>query len=949
MLRSAASVTCIPYLLGLILIGLPIAASSQTETVLYSFPGTPTDGFQPAGGLVEDNSGNLFGTTVSGSDTLCDLAEVYGCGIVYELVKSPNGYTEKVLYSFGSSSPTSDGASPQAGLIMDALGNLYGTTTFGGYGGSSVCLIDVGVDGCGTVFELVKSSGAYTENLLYTFMGTDGAYPYAGLTMDSSGNLYGTTLSGGACGNGTVFELVYSSGIYIEKVLHSFRCTSSDGSAPYAGLVMDSAGNLYGTTESEGVSGNYGIVFELVNSNGDYTEKVLYNLTGTDGQIPSGNLIFDSLGNLYGTTEAGGEYGNGTVFELANSLGSYTEKVLYSFRGPSYDDGQTPVPGLVMDASGNLFGTTKLGGTDCVPQGCGIVFELVNSSGTYTEKILHRFGAAGDGENPAAPLVMDNAGNLYSTTDVGGANLSGGTVFMVNPTATAPAAILSALSLTFGNQPVAVTSPPQFVTITNSGSANLIFGSDAVTVSGGNATDFTVSANTCSGTAIAPGATCSVTVTFTPSTVGPESASLNFSDNASTSPQTVGLSGTGVTAPPVTLSPSGLVFSSQSLGTTSAAQAVYLTNNGGSPLAITSITVSAVSASFSETNTCGSSLAVGGSCMIDVVFAPTAVGLLTGTLSVADNGANGPQTASLTGTGAAPLASVSPTSVVFGGQIIGTASEAEPITVSNTGNADLTIFSVAISGANSGDFAIVSSGTTCVANGTLTAGSSCAISVMFTPAAGGTRSAILTITDDSYGQTNSNVALSGSGEDFGMAPASGTSSGATVSPGETASYTISVSPQGGFNQTVNLYCAGAPSEATCSVSPNSLLLNGGSASTCTVTVTTTARSAMPYGWRNEGDHRLRVQRYWPWLPVGLLGLCVVIIEAALRRRWEMNPLLRRAMLAMTLASQMMLASCGGGSSSPPQNLGTPPGSYTLTISGTSGSLSHSTVLTLTVD
>ena len=117
--------------------GLPIAASSQTETVLYNFPGSPTDGFQPAGGLVLDSSGNLFGTTAAGSETLCDLGEVYGCGIVYELVvKSPNVYTEKVLYSFGSNSPTSDGASPLAGLIVDGSGNLYGTTTYGGYGGS---------------------------------------------------------------------------------------------------------------------------------------------------------------------------------------------------------------------------------------------------------------------------------------------------------------------------------------------------------------------------------------------------------------------------------------------------------------------------------------------------------------------------------------------------------------------------------------------------------------------------------------------------------------------------------------------------------------------------------------------------------------------------------------------------------------------------------------------
>jgi uncharacterized repeat protein (TIGR03803 family) len=668
-IRNVGNVKHITCLLGLIVMGMSVAASCQTETVLHSFGNTPSDGFGPAGGVLVDTSGNLFGTTADGSTTLCDLAEVFGCGIVYELVKSSNGYTETALYSFGSNSSTSDGASPYAGLIMDAAGNLYGTTT---YGGSPNCLIGLGVDGCGTVFELAKSSTGYTETVLYTFTGPDGAYPYAGLTTDSSSNLYGTTYNGGACALGTVFELLKSSEGYTEKVLYSFGCTSNDGWYPYAGLIIDSAGNLYGTTESAGASGD-GTVFELVNSAGDFTEKVLYNFSGADGNMPVGGVIFDLAGNLYGTTEEGGDYGNGSVFELANSQGSYTEQVLYSFKGPSDDDGQAPLTSLLMDASGNLYGTTRLGGTNCVSQGCGIVFELVNSSGTYTEKILHRFGAAGDGEDPASPLVIDSAGNLYGTTDAGGAIVTCGcgTVFVVNPTATAPVATLSAMSLTFSNQLINMSSAPQSVTVTNTGSANLIFDSDAVMISGGNAADFSINANTCTATSIAPEAACSVIITFSPSIVGDESAALNFADNTSKSPQTVGLWGNGITAPAATMSPASLVFPSQSVGTTSTGQAVSLTNRGGSQLNINSVIVSA---GFAETNTCGPSLAAGGNCMINVVFAPTTLGSINGTLSIVDNAPNSPQTATLSGTGTGPAASVSPSLVVSNNLFLATDS-----------------------------------------------------------------------------------------------------------------------------------------------------------------------------------------------------------------------------------------------------------------------------------
>jgi uncharacterized repeat protein (TIGR03803 family) len=344
-------VTRFAPLLGLVLMSVPLTVRAQTETVLHEFGVTPTDGYEPAAPLLMDGSGNLFGTTGGGSDTLCDLGEVFGCGVVYELVKLSNGYTEKVVYSFGSSSAISDGASPEAGLIVDAAGNIYGTTT---YGGSPNCIVDIGVDGCGTVFELVKSSTGYTEKVLYAFTGFDGAWPLAGLIIDSSGNLYGTASGGGANGYGVAFELVNSAGTYTDKVLYSFGATATDGTYPLGALVMDSAGNLYGTASLDTGPYNCGLTscgtaFELVNSVDGYNEQTLHTFSGSDGANPEAGLIMDSSGNLYGTTSHGGANGSGTVFELINSSGTYTERVLYSF-GATSTDGVKPVAGLLMDA-----------------------------------------------------------------------------------------------------------------------------------------------------------------------------------------------------------------------------------------------------------------------------------------------------------------------------------------------------------------------------------------------------------------------------------------------------------------------------------------------------------------------------------------------------------------------------------------------------------------------
>lgn len=360
----------------------------------------------------------------------------------------------------------------------------------------------------------------------------------------------------------------------------------------------------------------------------------------------------DASGNLYGTTDTRGAYGKGTVFELVNSSGTYMEKVLYSFGGTAAD-GTDPIASLLLDASGNLYGTTKLGGstTACGGSGCGTVFELVNSSGSYAERLLHSFSGGSDGSSPAAALIMDSSGNLYSTTEVGGSSLQLGTVFTINPTAPAPDATLSTTSLTFSNQLINTSSPAQTITVTNNGKANLIFGPNAVMLSGGQGMDFATSSDLCSGTTVAPNATCTVGVTFTPPIAATDTATLTFFDNSVSSSQAVSLTGIGVlpNAPVVALSPVTLSFSAQTAGSSSAAQTVTLTNTGTAALNIIGIT--STTTNFNQTNNCGTSVAAGASCVISVSFTPTTGGPLTGFISINDNAPAGPQSVSLSGTG----------------------------------------------------------------------------------------------------------------------------------------------------------------------------------------------------------------------------------------------------------------------------------------------------------
>lgn len=363
------------------------SSSAQTLTVLHTFTGG-MDGANPYTGLTIDATGRLYGTASKGGA---------GYGTVFELRDSGSGWTFAPLYSFAGSA---DGATPLDGITIGANGILYGSTYAGGTG---QC-----VGGCGTIFNLRPPAGTcnralclWTKTVLHVFQRSflgEGAHPVGKVVFDPSGNLYGVTIAGGPQDEGTVYELLPSNGSWTENILHLF---SGDDGPPWPGVVFDHAGNLYGTT---------GSVYELTPTGSGWVESILHRFYPiTDGADPVG-VIVDGAGDLYGGTATAGQYGSGTIFELSPSNGGWTFSVLVQVPG-SYGCGVSGP--LVMDAANNLYGATTCGRA-------GMVFKLSPSGGTWTFTDLYDFTGGSDGQTPNGGLVIDANGNLYGTTQEGG-------------------------------------------------------------------------------------------------------------------------------------------------------------------------------------------------------------------------------------------------------------------------------------------------------------------------------------------------------------------------------------------------------------------------------------------------------------------------------------------------------------------------------------------------
>jgi uncharacterized repeat protein (TIGR03803 family) len=405
-------------LAALLFLAVVPVGHAQSFGIVHGFTGT--EGASPYAGVTLDAAGSVYGTAYNGDG---------GYGSAFRLMRQGNSWTLSTLHTFRGGN---DGGGPTGTSVFGPDGALYGTTQFGGSGSC----VNGNLTGCGTVFRMTPGvspcetvSCPWHETVIHSFTNApDGSVPIAGVTLDGAGNIYGTTFEGGIVndncpsGCGSVFELSPSNGGWTETVLYRFS-GGDDGAYVGAGVVLDASGNLYGTTQSGGAY-VYGTVFELVHSNGGWTKQTLYTFQGAaDGGDPFGGVALDRTGTLYGTTCLGGSANGGTVYSLTHASGGWIQTVIWN--GLS---SQCPYDAPIIDAAGNIYATTTGGGTYY----SGSIFKLSPSSGGWIYSNLHDLNPVTDGYSPWASPALDLHGNLFGTTSGGGQN-EGGTVWEVTP------------------------------------------------------------------------------------------------------------------------------------------------------------------------------------------------------------------------------------------------------------------------------------------------------------------------------------------------------------------------------------------------------------------------------------------------------------------------------------------------------------------------------------
>jgi uncharacterized repeat protein (TIGR03803 family) len=803
-------------ILGIFCSLVVVTTSAQTFQTVVTF--NLSDGSYPTAGVIQGSDGNYYGTTLDGAPPKSG-----------EVFRVASDGTLSTLYDFCSLTNCADGGLPFAGLVQGSDSNFYGTTYVGGTGGT---IGDACGEGCGTVFQ-ITSSGALTT--LYSFCPLancpDGALPTSGLIQGSDGAYYGTTSADGTkpLGGGTVFKIT-SNGALATLYRFCTMANCADGSVPYASLVQGSDGNFYGMTYQGGsntASCNKGCgTIYVITPKG--SETAIYSFCSqancSDGSSPTGALVQGKDGNFYGMTNAGGAFHGGTVFRVTPS-GVLT--TLHNFCSlPNCADGNraysVAVPtfgGLIQGSDGNFYGTTAIGGTGlgavCAHGGCGTVFQMT-PSGTMTT--LHNFCSKDncpDGGLPIGALIQASDGTFYGTTASGGScpdtHRGCGTVFSLSLNV-ALAPTFTPTSVIFDNQPVSSTSPARLVAIKNinTGIATLDFTNLAVS------SPFAITHNTC-GSTLAPGQSCAVKITFTPTTMEYAQGSLSVYDNVPGSPQIVALSGSVIA--PTRLTPGRLPFAPTLVGDTGGAdRLVTLRNN--LPTTLTGISYSTTAPFNVYSSTCSTTLNARESCTLALTFSPTKTGWSNGTLTVGDSANNSPQTVFLTGLGKPSTGQVTllPASLTFGGlTAVGATSGARNVFLF-VRKASVTDISIS----TTGPFNYRSKCPTSLNVG------QCTIRLTFTPTQSGTATGTLNVSDSGGTQT---VSLTGTGTaeavfvfpasvDFGDQSVGTTSNPTRVNLFNEGSQQItvtSVSASGGFAIAANYCMDGLKPNSHCSV------------------------------------------------------------------------------------------------------------------------------------
>jgi len=767
---------------------LVASALSQDYKVVHSF-GSSAAGSSRAAFV--SNAGSFYRMEPSGS--CCG-------GNLLNWITPPK--TGAIWTSYDETFNPSTGSGP-SGLITDAQGNLYGTFS------SGPVTKDVG-SGDGYVFETspgkANSKGLATP--LYVFTGgPDGGYPLGGVVFDAQGNLYGTTLMGGAYGYGTVFKLSPSSAGWTETVLHSFNLDGVDGAYPESTLILDATGNLYGTTTQGGptsVCGNSlcssGTVFQVTP---DGVESVLYAFTTNtnglqDGQGPNGSLVFDALGNLYGTTAGGGTNlcywgpGNpqiacGTVFELSPGAGGvWTEQIIHEFNGTK---GAVPLSGVIFDAFGNLYGSTWLGGTyygNVFPD-YGTVFKLSRTAaGGWAETVLHNFVFNGEDGYSAQGQTILSANKILGTTQSGGTSTacgsingmpSGcGTVFEITLNTTQTTLTSSLNPSNFGQSVTFTAKVTSLLQITPTGTVNFY----------DSATETNLGSSSLNGSGVAILQTAAL---------GPSTHTIvaTYNGDASLTSSASPILTQVVLGAAAKYSPTSLSYGNQTVGMSSSPQSISLMNTGDIPLSFTSVTFTGADpTNFVQTNNCGTSLAGGATCTFLVTFTPTAAGTRSAALTLSDNAPSKLQKIPVSGVGVLPAVTFSLTSLTFPTQVIYTTSKAQTVTLTNSGLGILNITNIAAS-------AQFSQTNNC--GSTLAPAGTCTLTVKFQPTSLATITGSISVTDNAAASpqalpligVGTAIQLTPVGLSFGNQPVGTKSLAKTVTVSNKSHQTINIS------------------------------------------------------------------------------------------------------------------------------------------------------------